>query len=146
MYPRVPIEEKAERMDPAPIEFDDFGDFTADCPAGIALDLFASRWTSIIVYTLRDGPMRPGQLQAAIGGISHKVLTQTLRRMQRSGLVTRHRYAEAPPRVDYELTQAGRELLVPIYALGRWAHQHADIIPALDDSDTGRRQAGTPIL
>ncbi len=125
-------------MNPAPIEFDDFGEFAADCPARSALDLFASRWTPVIVYTLRDGPMRPGRLQAAIGGISQKVLTQTLRRMQRTGLVTRHRYSEAPPRVEYELTQAGDELLAPIYALGRWAYQHANIISALDDRDSGQ--------
>ena len=122
-------------MDPEPVEFADFGDFAADCPARVALDLFASRWTPVIVYALRDGPTRPGRLRAGIGGISHKVLTETLRAMERTGLVTRQRYAEAPPRVDYELTRAGRDLLVPIYALGRWVQQHGDTISALADSE-----------
>jgi DNA-binding HxlR family transcriptional regulator len=113
-------------VEPEPIDFPEFGDFLSDCPARVALDLFTTRWTPIVVYALRDGPMRPGQLQVTIGGISHKVLTETLRRLERAGVATRQRYAEAPPRVEYELTQAGRELLVPIYALGRWAHRHAD--------------------
>ncbi|WP_233358871.1 winged helix-turn-helix transcriptional regulator [Thermomonospora amylolytica] len=113
------------------------GDFLADCPARLAVDLFASTWMPVVVYALREGPKRPGQLQAAIGGISQKVLTQTLRRMERAGLVSRHRYAEAPPRVEYELTEPGRDLLVPIYALGEWAHRHADtVVTALGDAES----------
>ncbi|MEO3753516.1 helix-turn-helix domain-containing protein [Streptomyces sp. B6B3] len=111
-----------------PAQFAPYGDFTADCPARLAVDLFASGWLPVVVFALREGPMRPGRLREQIGGISQKVLTQTLRRMERLGLVTRHRYAEAPPRVEYELTEPGRELLTPIYALGRWAYRHADTV------------------
>ena len=123
-------------MDPQPVEFPPFGDFTADCPARLAVDLFAHTWTPVVIYALKDGPKRPGHLQAEIGGISQKVLTQTLRRLERQSLVVRHRYAEAPPRVEYELTTPGRDLLIPILALGAWAHEHADtLLTALEDSE-----------
>jgi DNA-binding HxlR family transcriptional regulator len=112
-----------ERMDLGP-----YGDFEADCPARIAVDLFSNSWLTVIVYTLRDGPMRPGELRATIGHISQKMLTQTLRRMENMALVERRRYAEAPPRVEYSLTKAGRDLLVPIFALGVWADEHGDTV------------------
>lgn len=125
-----------------PVEFEPYGDFLADCPARVTLDLFATRWTAVVVYALRDGPMRPSDLRAGIGGISHKVLTDTLRRLERAGLVLRHRYAEAPPRVEYELTGPGVELLDPINALGGWAHRHADtVVAALLAEDDEPRQA-----
>lgn len=99
-------------------------DFEADCPARMVVDMFGHTWLPVIVYLLRDGPMRPSELRSAIGGISQKMLIQTLRRMERMTLVERRRYAEAPPRVEYGLTEAGRDLLVPIYALGDWAQRH----------------------
>ncbi|WP_433214535.1 winged helix-turn-helix transcriptional regulator [Microtetraspora malaysiensis] len=110
--------------------FEPYGDYVADCPARLAVDLFASAWLPVLVWALRNGPMRPVRLQQEVGGISQKVLTQTLRRMQRYGLVERHRYAEAPPRVEYALTGPGRDLLIPIHALGQWAHRHADTVLA----------------
>ncbi|MEU8135049.1 winged helix-turn-helix transcriptional regulator [Streptodolium elevatio] len=119
------------------VEYAPYGDFEADCPARFATELFANTWLPVIVYVLRDGPMRPGELRAAIGSVSQKVLTQTLRRMERLTLVTRHRYAEAPPRVEYELTPAGLDLLAPILALGVWADRHgAAVASALDDAST----------
>ncbi|MEU0501604.1 helix-turn-helix domain-containing protein [Nocardia sp. NPDC005998] len=113
-----------------PVEFAPYGDYEADCPARLGVDLFGNRWLTVIVYMLRDGPMRPGELRAAIGGISQKMLTQTLRRMESMTLIERHRYAEAPPRVEYELTEAGRELLTPIYALGEWVDKHGRAVGA----------------
>lgn len=112
-----------EQTDLAP-----YGDFEADCPARLAVDLFGNSWLTVIVYTLRDGPMRPGDLRATIGHISQKMLTQTLRRMESMALVQRRRYAEAPPRVEYSLTEAGRDLLGPIFALGEWADRHGDTV------------------
>ena len=109
-------------------QFPPYGDFEADCPARLAVDLFGNSWLTVIVYTLRDGPMRPSELRRTIGDISQKMLTQTLRRMQRMALVERRRYAEAPPRVDYRLTDAGRDLLIPILALGSWAERHGDAV------------------
>ncbi|GAA4127775.1 HxlR family transcriptional regulator [Actinomadura sp. NBRC 104425] len=102
----------------------------ADCQARLGFDMLSGTWTSVVLYALRDGPARPGELRDRIGGISHKVLTETLRRLERNGLVTRRRYAEAPPRVEYELTGPGRGLLEPIAALGRWSARHADEVLA----------------
>ncbi|WP_324193006.1 helix-turn-helix domain-containing protein [Nocardia transvalensis] len=112
------------------VEFPPYGDYQADCPARLAMDLFGNSWLPVIVYALREGPMRPGDLQTEIGGISQKMLTQTLRRMQAMALVERRRYAEAPPRVEYELTPAGRDLLGPLYALGAWVEQHGETVRA----------------
>ncbi|RSN50994.1 transcriptional regulator [Actinomadura sp. WAC 06369] len=101
-------------------------DFTADCRTRLGLDLLSGTWTGVVLWTLRDGPMRPGDLRERIGGISHKVLTQTLRRLEANGLVARRRYAEAPPRVEYGLTGPGRGLIEPLAALGRWTERYAD--------------------
>lgn len=113
-----------------PVEFAPYGDYEADCPARLGVDLFGNRWLAVIVYMLRAGPMRPGELRTAIGGISQKMLTQTLRRMETMTLIERHRYAEAPPRVEYELTAAGRDLLTPIFALGEWVDKHGRAVGA----------------
>jgi DNA-binding HxlR family transcriptional regulator len=125
-------------VEPGTVEFDPYGDFLADCPARAATDLFSNTWLPVVVYELRNGPLRPGQLQRSIGGISQKMLTQTLRRLERDGLIQRRRYAEAPPRVEYELTTPGKDLLIPIRALAEWARRHADTISrahAAPDSD-----------
>ncbi|MEV0682997.1 helix-turn-helix domain-containing protein [Nocardia sp. NPDC050378] len=115
-----------------PIRFAPYGEFEADCPARLGVDLFGNRWLPVVVYMLRDGPQRHSELLAGIGGISQKMLTQTLRRMERMTLVRRRRYAEAPPRVAYELTESGRDLLVPIDALGAWVDAHgAEVSAAL---------------
>jgi DNA-binding HxlR family transcriptional regulator len=110
------------------VAFAPYGDYESDCPARLAVDIFGNSWLTVIVYTLRDGPLRPVDLHRAIGGISQKMLTQTLRRMQHLALLERRRYAEAPPRVEYELTPAGRDLLTPIFALGVWADHHGDTV------------------
>ncbi|GAB2542789.1 winged helix-turn-helix transcriptional regulator [Nocardia heshunensis] len=111
-----------------PVEFAEYGGLESDCPARLAVDVFGNSWLTVIVYTLREGPMRPVQLRRSIGGISQKMLTQTLNRMISMGLLERRRYAEAPPRVEYSLTPAGRDLLIPIFALGEWADRHGDSV------------------
>ncbi|QFG27454.1 helix-turn-helix transcriptional regulator [Actinomadura sp. WMMB 499] len=108
-------------------------EFIADCRARLAFDLLSGTWTGVVLLALRHGPLRPGELRDRIGGVSHKVLTGTLRRLEGDGLVARRRYAEAPPRVEYELTEAGRGLLEPIRALGRWTERHADDVLAARD-------------
>ncbi|MFI9595262.1 winged helix-turn-helix transcriptional regulator [Nonomuraea sp. NPDC052265] len=107
--------------------------FLADCQARLAFDLIANTWNAVVVWSLRHGPRRPGELRAEIGGISAKVLTETLRRLEFNGLVTRRSYAEAPPRVEYALTDLGRTLLGPIEAFGVWAHDHADEVMDAQD-------------
>ncbi|MEV5966514.1 helix-turn-helix domain-containing protein [Kribbella sp. NPDC051952] len=103
--------------------------FFADCQARVAIDVIGGRWQMVVLYSLAHGPARPGELREQIGGISQKVLTETLRRLEHNGLVRRDRYAEAPPRVEYSLTTAGEGLLVPLRALGDWAAEYADQIP-----------------
>ncbi|GAA2843626.1 winged helix-turn-helix transcriptional regulator [Nonomuraea rubra] len=107
--------------------------FLADCQARLAFDLMANTWNAVVVWSLRHGPRRPGRLREEIGGISVKVLTETLRRLEFNGLVARRAYAEAPPRVEYELTDLGRSLLGPIEAFGEWAFHHADEVMAAQD-------------
>lgn len=107
--------------------------FVADCRARLAFDLISHTWNAVVVWALRDGPCRPGTLRERIGDISHKVLTETLRRLEYHGLVARRAYAEAPPRVEYELTALGRSLLPPIEAFGEWAVTHGDEVLAARD-------------
>ncbi|MET7622404.1 helix-turn-helix domain-containing protein [Streptomyces sp. NPDC005408] len=114
--------------------------FDADCRARLAFDLVAHIWNPVVVWALSEGPRRPRELREQIGGISSKVLTETLRRLEHSGLVSRRSYREAPPRVEYELTTLGRSLLEPIEALGRWAVQHGDEIVRIQERAEARRQ------
>ncbi|NDU76830.1 transcriptional regulator [Actinomadura sp. DSM 109109] len=112
-------------------------EYIADCRTRLGLDLLSGTWTGVVVWTLRNGPLRPGEMRERIGGISQKVLTSTLRRLERDGLVARRRYAEAPPRVEYELTAPGRGLLDPLAALGRWTERYADEVLGAQDAAPG---------
>ncbi|MCX8568586.1 winged helix-turn-helix transcriptional regulator [Aminobacter sp. MET-1] len=95
---------------------------TEDCRAvSDILQRVGDKWTVLVVGKLGDGPMRFNELRHAIGGISQKMLTTTLRGLERDGFITRTVFPMIPPRVDYELTDLGRELLVPVFALGEWA-------------------------
>jgi DNA-binding HxlR family transcriptional regulator len=85
------------------------------------LQRVGDKWTVLVVGKLGDGPMRFNELRSAVGGISQKMLTTTLRALERDGFVTRTVFPTIPPRVDYELTDLGHELLVPVSALGEWA-------------------------
>jgi len=102
--------------------------FLADCPARVAVEIIADKWAVVVLYGLADKPRRHGELARLIGGISNKVLTHTLRRLQNSGLVTRRAYAEAPPKVEYELTELGRTLIDPIRMLAQWAETNGEAI------------------
>nr|WP_246663944.1 helix-turn-helix domain-containing protein [Phyllobacterium sp. SYP-B3895] len=79
------------------------------------------KWTVLVVNYLGNKSMRFNELKRTINGISQKMLTSTLRGLERDGFVTRTVYPTIPPRVDYELTDLGRDLLVPVRALGDWA-------------------------
>ena len=79
------------------------------------------KWTVLVVNYLGNRSMRFNELKRAINGISQKMLTSTLRSLERDGFVTRTVYPTIPPRVDYELTDLGRDLLVPVRGLGDWA-------------------------
>jgi DNA-binding HxlR family transcriptional regulator len=88
----------------------------------------------MIVIALSGGPLRFSELRHAVGGISGKVLTDTLRDLERDGIVDRTAYDEMPPRVQYELTALGRTLREPLTALGRWAEEHIDDVIAARES------------
>lgn len=98
----------------------------ANSATRLVLDRIGDRWTILIVAVLHTGTRRFSELRNQIAGITPKVLTQTLRGLERDGLVTRTVYAEVPPRVEYALTDLGRDLFTPIDAICCWAEQHAD--------------------
>ncbi|MGX5839468.1 winged helix-turn-helix transcriptional regulator [Mesorhizobium sp. ArgA1] len=98
---------------------------TEDCRAvSEILQRIGDKWTVLVVGKLGAGPLRFNELRAAVGGISQKMLTTTLRGLERDGFVTRTVFPTIPPRVDYELTELGHELLVPVGALGLWARKN----------------------
>ena len=93
-----------------------------DCrPVGEILNQIGGKWTVLVITRLKHGPMRFSELKRLIGGISQKVLTATLRELEMDGFVTRTVTPSIPPRVDYELTDLGRDLLVPLDAVSEWA-------------------------
>src|SRR5580765_2603449 len=101
-----------------------------DCPSRVVLDRIAEKWTGLVILGLADGTLRFGQLRERIGGVSAKVLTETLRAMQRDGLLTRRVYAEVPPRVEYSLTPLGRSLREPLGVVQEWAERNAGKVMA----------------
>lgn len=104
--------------------------FDPECPTRVVLDRIGDKWTVLVVMLLRDGPLRFSHLRDGIGGVAPKVLTQTLRRMERDGMLTRTIYPEVPPRVEYELTALGRSLTGPIATISEWAETHMSHISA----------------
>ncbi|MBM6406126.1 helix-turn-helix transcriptional regulator [Phycicoccus sp. CSK15P-2] len=100
--------------------------YAAGCPTRTVLDRVGDRWTVLILLLLRDRTHRFTELQRGIEGISPKVLTQTLRGLERDGLVTRVVHAEVPPRVEYSLTPLGRTLVTAVAGLADWADAHID--------------------
>jgi DNA-binding HxlR family transcriptional regulator len=96
----------------------------AACPSRQVLDRIADKWTVLIIYVLAEGTHRFGQLPRRIGGISQKMLTQTLRDLERDGLVERIVHPVVPPHLDYRLTPLRRSLCEPIPAIRVWAQAH----------------------
>ncbi|MDG4793594.1 helix-turn-helix domain-containing protein [Micromonospora sp. WMMD1082] len=94
------------------------------CGSRQVLDRIGDRWSVLVVLTLAAGPKRYGELAGRIDGVSQKMLTQTLRGLERDGLVTRTVHAAVPLRVDYELTGLGRSLLTLLAGLEAWATDH----------------------
>lgn len=102
-----------------------------DCRVvGTVLARVGDKWSILVVMTLTDGPRRFNELKRIIGGISQRMLTFTLRGLERDGLVSRTVTPTIPPRVDYELTELGRSLQVPVQALGSWAFANLPTIQA----------------
>jgi DNA-binding HxlR family transcriptional regulator len=103
--------------------------FNAGCPSRTILELLAEKWALLLVHALASGPARTAALRRRVGGISEKMLIQTLRRLERNGFVARRAYPEVPPRVEYALTPLGASLSEPITTLDRWVERN---LPAID--------------
>jgi DNA-binding HxlR family transcriptional regulator len=104
--------------------------YAKNCPSRQILDRIGDTWSVLVVMMLADGPQRYTALSRRIEGVSPKMLTQTLRGLERDGLIGRTVHAEVPPRVDYELTTLGRSLLSLVGALENWAETHIEDVQA----------------
>jgi DNA-binding HxlR family transcriptional regulator len=100
------------------------------------------KWSMFVIMLLGNGPRRFNEIKRMVGGISQRMLTLTLRGLERDGLVTRTVFPTIPPRVDYELTDLGRGLWKPVEALGAWAHQHQPEIQSARARFDGRNEPG----
>lgn len=98
--------------------------FTLNCPTQQILDVIANKWTVVVIYCLAYRPRRYNEIQRRIEGISQKVLTQTLRRLERHGLVERRVLSEQPANVEYSLTDLGEGLLEPLLEIANWSRQY----------------------
>jgi DNA-binding HxlR family transcriptional regulator len=119
---------------------------TGDCRAvGAVLARIGDKWSVLVVSRLGGGPIRFNELKREIGGISQRMLTLTLRGLERDGLVTRTIYPTVPPRVEYALTPLGRSLLEPVSRLGQWALAHRrQIADAQKRYDAGKTEKPMP--
>lgn len=99
--------------------------YMVGCPCREVLDLIGSRWSVLVIGRLEEGPHRFGELRRAVPGITQKMLTRTLRRLEEDGMVHRKVLAEMrPPRVEYSLTDLGQTITEPLAAIRRWTEEH----------------------
>ncbi|KAB1646262.1 MULTISPECIES: winged helix-turn-helix transcriptional regulator [unclassified Pseudoclavibacter] len=99
--------------------------YAAMCPCRDMLDLLANKWSALAIGALEEGALRNGELRRRLEGISPKVLSQTLKRLEAHGLVTRTVYAEVPARVEYALTELGQSASAPLRHLRDWVESNA---------------------
>lgn len=110
--------------------------YDRNCPTRRLLDRIGDRWTVLVVGALAGGSLRFSQIAARVDGVSQKMLTQTLRALERDGLVSRTVFPVIPPHVEYELTDAGRSLREPLAALDAWARAHmGGVLAAREEYD-----------
>ncbi len=108
------------------------------CPCRDVLDLVASKWSALIIGRLEEGALRFGQLRRAIPGVTQKMLTQTLRRLEHDGLVHRQVLPTRPPQVEYSLTHLGESAIIPLRAVRDWAEEYLpQILEARQRSSLG---------
>ncbi|GFG67711.1 cinnamoyl ester hydrolase [Mycobacterium kubicae] len=113
-------------------QHDDHDVYAALCPCRTLLDLLANKWSALLIGLLEPGPLRFSGLRDQLPGISSKMLTRTLRRLEAASLITRTVYADVPPRVEYELTELGASAAVPLRLLRTWAEENLDHVAALN--------------
>ena len=112
-----------------------------------AIELLSNKWRITIIHILRDGPLRTGEIQAAVSEVSPKMLTQTLRGMERDGLLERRIFSVVPARVEYRLTAMGSSLIPPLENLCHWAKAHlAERDGARIQFDAGAKRETKPVV
>jgi len=117
----------------------------AACKAVVeTLARIGDKWTVMVVGALSKGPIRYNEIRRRVEGISQRMLTLTLKGLEQDGLVTRTMYPTIPPRVDYELTELGRKLIVPLQALYEWARENRPAMLAAREAFRRRGQHGSP--
>lgn len=130
----------AERRQSAKAEYDAF---VAACPTRELLATISDKWVTLVLTALAQGPKRHGELRARIAGVSQKMLTQTLRSLERAGLVDRAVTPSVPVRVDYSLTPLGHSLLPVVTAMKSWAEAHMDNVHDAQCRYDNRNGSGT---
>jgi DNA-binding HxlR family transcriptional regulator len=115
--------------------------YVAECPSRQVLDALSDKWVTLVLTALADAPRRYSELSRTIAGVSQKMLTQTLRTLERYGLITRTITPSVPVRVDYELTSLGRTLLPVVRAIKDWSESH---IAEIHTTRTAYDQAARP--
>lgn len=123
----MPTRTARQRRQDARVEFDAY---LASCPSRKLLDRLADKWVALVVKALLDGPKRYSHIARQLAGVSQKMLTQTLRNLERDGMITRSVTPSVPVRVDYELTPLGESLAVVLGELKTWAEQHMPDVEA----------------
>ena len=108
--------------------------YELDCPSRDVLDLIGGKWAILLLCCLQQGPVRTGELKRSVGGISQKMLTQTLRELQLNGIIERVSYPEVPPRVEYRLTPLGVSVSAVARDIEQWVVRHYPAILAARES------------
>ena len=117
-----------------------FDVLSAACPTRQVINRIGDRWSLLVLYALENGTLRFQELRRTVDGVSQKMLTQTVRALERDGLITRTVYASVPPKVEYALTPLGRGLTQRIAAIREWAYDN------IDDIERARRDFDTQLM
>lgn len=128
------MQTRAEGIDPAQT--------SGNCPGDQAFQLLGRRWNAFIIWALLERPRRFTGLLASIDGLSDRMLTKRLRELEDAGIVSRRRYREVPPRVEYALTEAGHALQPIIEAMEEWSSRWAQPTPATGAGNPDRELTG----
>ncbi|MGW2650692.1 winged helix-turn-helix transcriptional regulator [Streptomyces sp. NPDC001393] len=120
--------------------------YLAACPSRQILDVLANKWTMLVMGALSGGPMRFGELRRRLDGITQKMLTQTLRTLERDGLVTRTVYPTIPPKVEYAATDLGESVTALMHAIRAWSEENINaVLDARDAYDARAVQEVQPV-
>jgi DNA-binding HxlR family transcriptional regulator len=138
MSNQTPLRYQLTRRKPAKAHVSNV--YNRECPTRVVLDRLADKWTVLVIGQLAAGTMRFVELRRAVDGISQKMLTSTLRDLERDGLVKRQLYASVPPKVEYSLTALGGSLINKMQGLCLWAEEHIDQVLRARESFDKRRQ------